>query len=336
MRRVTFTQRLARHLRRVARFLFPAPQSRRSGPLPTGAHPLTGPVSATVRRRARQKAALTLLFAAAWSASAQAAVIYVDSRIGADRFDGLASTQVSDTTGPVRTLRRALHLVRAGDQVHLVNNGTPYSGGVSLTGTLQSGTTNFPIEIVGNGSVVTGAKPIEPAAWQEVAEDVWRITPERKGWYQLVLGKAAVPEVPCPADAPNRPDLTPGTWCAWRGAIYYRAPEGKNVRDLDLQLADEQTGLTLLAVHNLVVRDVTFRHFQQDGIHLADRCRNVVLDNVTSAENGRAGVVVRGTSEALLHQSNVAGNRVASVLVQDLGRVEVREGQIAPEPTVVP
>ena len=46
-----------------------------------------------------------------------AGVIYVDNRLGDDRYDGSAATAGSETTGPVRTIRRGLQLAQAGDTV---------------------------------------------------------------------------------------------------------------------------------------------------------------------------------------------------------------------------
>lgn len=334
MRRVTLLQRVLRHIRRVARFLIPV-TNRRPSPLRVPMIPPVVPPRNSPRRRHRQRAALTALLALGWSASLPAAVIYVDSRTGNDAFDGFSATQLNDHTGPVRTLLRAAQIVEAGDQIFLANNNTPYYGGASLAGLRQSGFAAHPIEIIGNGSIITGARPIAPESWQPLGNHLWRITPLRKGWYQLILDDAAAPEVPSPPDATELPELPEGHWCVWRGAIYYRSALGQDPQELDLKLADIPTGLTLVDVENVVIRDLTFRHFQQDGIHLAQRCRNVRLENVTSLENGRAGIVVRGSSDTRLEGTRITGNRVHSLLVEELGRVEISDTEITPRPTVV-
>jgi hypothetical protein len=262
------------------------------------------------------------------------APIYVDSRIGDDRLDGAASQFVSAATGPVRTLQRGIRLLKRGDSLVLVNNGVPYTGGIALHGLQMSGTSDFPVEIIGNGAAITGVRPVPQEAWVNVQDDVWRITPFRKGWQQLVLDGAALPEVACPREAPALPDLPPNSWCIWQGAIHYRPAAGLIPQQLDLFFADEQTGITLVGVENVVIRDLVVQHFRQDGIHLHDRCGNVLIENVTCRENGRAGLVVGGTSQATLVQPKLIGNREFSLLVEELGGVDVDGGEIVPAPVV--
>lgn len=327
-------RRIARQLRIAARFLIPRvePDVERRGPSPTGSR------SPHAERRAQFKSRMlpAVLLAAFTSPAFAAGTIYVDSRRGNDALDGTTATQVAARSGPVRTLSRAVRSVGPGDRIVLANNGTPYLGGLALYGLQQSGSPYLPIEIIGNGCVLTGAKPIEPSAWKLVDGDVWRITPSRKGWYQLVLDGVAVVEVPCPTDAAQRPDLAPGSWCVFEGAIYYRPAGERDPPEEPLAIADEQTGLSLVAVEHIVIRDLTVRHFRQDGVHLFDRCRAVTLENVVCEANGRAGIVVAGTSSVLLRNVTCQSNRVESLLVEDLGVANAEESTFDAEPTVQP
>jgi hypothetical protein len=318
---------LSRLLRLAARFLIPRSHPVRRRPTPA-AHRRPVPLAHS-RRVLLAVAAATAVSSSAWGAT-----IYVDSRTGSDALDGLTAERVSDASGPVRTLRRATQLARRGDLIHLANNGVPYSGGCSLYGVFQSGSPNYPLTILGNGCTLSGAKPIDPRAWQMESDNVWRITPQRKGWYQLVLAGEAVPEVQPPENATSPPVLAPGTWCALEGVVYYRPPVGQDPPDLPLELADEQTGLTLLGVENVVIRDLQVRHFRQDGIHLHDRCRNVLLENVACEQNGRCGIVVGGTSSALLNRVSCTGNREASLLVEELGVADAASSTFDIRPVV--
>ncbi|MEZ6068034.1 MAG: right-handed parallel beta-helix repeat-containing protein [Planctomycetaceae bacterium] len=270
------------------------------------------------------------------AASCQAETFYVNNLFGNDSNDGLAATDVGAATGPVQTLRRAVRLLSPGDVLSLADTGTPYAGGFALHGVQHSGTPDFPVIIDGNNAVVSGATPIDPAAWQHVTYDIWRITPQRKGWYQLLLNGAVIPEVAVAADAQELPALEFGSWCVFRGVIYYRPQQYTEPQRENLMLATDQTGLTLLDVENVLVRNLTFQHFRQDGIHLHDLCRHVVFVNVRAVENGRAGIVVGGTSEAFLSQVTVTGNRVHSLLIEDLGSVDTESVDLNPEPTVTP
>ena len=227
-----------------------------------------------------------------------------------------------------------MRVVGPGDRIVLENNGTPYEAGLSLYGLQQSGTAAAPIEIVGNGCTVTGAKSIDPAAWRMADADVWRITPLRKGWYQLIRDGEALPEVEVAPDMKERPPLPESSWCAFRGVVYYRPPEFTIPAEQALELADEQTGLSFAAVEYVVVRDLTVQHFRQDGIHLHDRCRNVVLENVVCRQNGRAGIVVGGTSSVLLRNVASEGNRVDSMRIEDLAVAEAQGSSFDERPTV--
>jgi hypothetical protein len=327
----SLVRRLARQLRIAARFLIPptAATFRSREPTPVvSTHRLPRPIAP---RRSLLPVVAAWLFTAQ---SAFAATIYVDSRLGNDGFDGLSAEQVSSHSGPVRTLHKAVTIVHTGDQIVMANNGSPYFGGLALYGLQQSGSPRFPIEIVGNGCLLNGTKLIDRTTWRMVDSKTWRITPQRKGWYQLVLSGVALPETPVPEGSVALPPLVPGNWCAFEGAIYYAPPLGREPAELPLELADEQTGLTLVAVENIVIRDLTIQHFRQDGINLHDRCRNIVLRNVTCQENGRAGIVVSGTSSVQLENVTCQRNREASLLVEDLGVADATGSTFEPRPEV--
>jgi hypothetical protein len=332
--RLSLGRRIARQLRIAARFLIP----RVEPDVERRAITSTSSGSTRVGRRVRVTSRMlpAVLLAALSSPALAAGTIYVDSRRGNDALDGTTVTQVAARSGPVRTLSRAVRSVGPGDRIVLANNGTPYLGGLALYGLQQSGSPALPIEIIGNGCVLTGAKPIEPSAWKMIDGDVWRITPSRKGWYQLVLDGVAVPETPCPADAATRPDLAPGSWCAFSGAIYYHPAGELDPPEEPLALADEQTGLSLVAVEHVVIRDLTVRHFRQDGVHLFDRCRDVTLENVVCEANGRAGIVVGGTSNVVLRNVTCQANRAESLLVEELGVADAEESTFDVAPTVRP
>ena len=101
-----------------------------------------------------------------------------------------------------------------------------------------------------------------------------RLVPLRKAYYQLLLDGKAIPEAVCPPDARSLPELRAGQWCAWRGAIHYRADVGGDPNRMNFALADDEAGLTLLDVHNVVIRGLTLRHFRLDGVNAHDRCRD--------------------------------------------------------------
>jgi hypothetical protein len=264
---------------------------------------------------------------------AAAAVIYVNSLTGNNRLNGRAPEPINASDGPVRTLQRALQLVRRGDTVSLVNNGSPYYGCFTLVGERVSGTPDTPFRIMGNGAVLSGSKPILPETWTIVGVDLWRITPFRKGHALLLRAETPVPEIPCPDDAETMPELPDGTWCLFQGAVYYKSPSLENPPDLPFSLADDEVGLTLLDVHHVEIHDLVVRHYRLDGINVHDRCHDITLSNVVCEQNGRAGVTVAGSSTATLIDAVIRDNRESSVLMAELGEATILGGEISPEPT---
>jgi len=272
-----------------------------------------------------------VLATAGWS---EARMIYVDSRVGNNAYDGTSAEPVNAWVGPVRTLERAMQLVDCGDSLVLVDNGTPYYGSLTMFGAKFSGTPDHPFYLHGGGAVVSGAKPIEPGAWVELGNNLWKITPVRKGWYQLVDNGEAVPRVEITVAPAELPDVPVGSWGVHKGTIYYRSKTQDTPRQHDFALAETATGLTLLGVRNVVVSDLTLRHFRVDGINAHNRCENVQFNNVSCVENGRAGIVVSGTSQIDVNNSEITRNQQHSLLITEFGQARLDGTEYDRPPTV--
>jgi hypothetical protein len=279
-------------------------------------------------------AAVALAWLLVMSGVVRGGEIYVDNRLGNDRYDGRARAPEGDS-GPVQSLGAAALRAGAGDSIVLVNRGTPYYGSLTLFGADHSGAGRILFTISGNGSTLSGAKPIAKGSWQHVTDDIWRVTPIHKAYYQVVLDGTAVPSADCDPKSKTLPAIPSEKWCAWQGAIYYHAPAGVNPDTMSLSLADEQVGITLLDVENVVIRDLTLKHYRLDGINAHDRCKNIVLQNVTLEANGRAGLAVGGTSQVEVREAHIQQNRVASVLITELGEANLKNSQYDVKPTVV-
>jgi hypothetical protein len=162
------------------------------------------------------------------------------------------------------------------------------------------------------------------------------MTPWHKGTYLLLNGGVPLPEHPRPRHLGGLSDMPEGEWTAFGGSIYLRLPAIEVPGDHPLRLAWEPMGLSLYKVQHVVVRDLTFRHFQVDGVNLHDLCSDVVLDNVKSLANARAGVTVAGTSAVVLRNCELAGNGRHSLLVTEKAGADVDEAtQLSVPPTVV-
>lgn len=256
---------------------------------------------------------------------ASAAEWFVDNRLGDDAFDGGSIAPDQGQIGPFRTIRRALERVRRGDNVSIANTGMPYYESLQLRGQRYTGFEAVPFTIEGHGVVISGARRVPPEAWEYQGDELWRYSPRRKGYYLLLKGETAVPEQPVARDATVLPKLQTGTWCAWRGAIYYQShPElGQTPRELPLAIAYDDVGLSLVDVEHVLIRNVTFRHFRQDGVHAHDRSRYVILENVQLLENGRAGLAVGGSSLVGLKDGAATGNRLAQLINSERAQTEL-------------
>jgi hypothetical protein len=268
-------------------------------------------------------------------ASAQslvAADLFVDNTVGDDICDGISPQPLDERSGPVRTISRGLKMVRPGDTLHVANHGIPYFESLEIVGWRFGG--GFTLE--GNGAIVSGAKMVPFDAWQYVGDEVWRFTPRRKAFYQLISDDKALPEDPCPPRAATLPKIRAGHWCAWRGSIYYRALPGRSQTQNDppLWFAAEEVGITLLDVEAVVIHNLELRHFRLDGVNAHDRCTRVILDSVRLIENGRAGLAVGGSSTVGIKDSTVEGNRVAQILNAEVAQTEVLTSKIGEAPGV--
>jgi hypothetical protein len=271
---------------------------------------------------------------AAPATALQAATLYVNNQSGSDAYDGLASQVVSPISGPVRTLCRALQLASPSDIIVLADTGFPYLESVTLSGQRHSGLEHAPFVIEGNGAILSGAEPIPLIAWQRMGGNLWKVTPVRKGIYQLMLGAETAPEIPCPPDAPALPEIPPGHWCSWRGSIYFQAELTQLISNLPLAMAARDVGLTLLDVRHVQVRNLTIHGFRLDGINAFDGCDFVEVENVTCQHNGRAGMVVGGTSHITVRNAVLAENRRYQMLIRGLGAATLEDSQLSEPPHV--
>lgn len=270
-------------------------------------------------------AAITLVITCVCADSVNAADLYVDNFLGSNSYNGQSDRPQDDITGPVRSIRRALKLARRGDSIHIKDNGRPYYEDVSMSGLRHSGVPGVPIRLEGGGAVVSGARPLPLGSWKHINKLLYKVTPRRKGYYQLLLDGKVVTEQKVAPDALVRPKVEEQKWVAWQGSIYYQAVRGEDPDEMPFEIAARGVGLTMYRVHDVIVSDITFQHFRLDGINLHDQCSRVFLKNVKGLENGRAGIAVGGTSLFTVHDSEFTGNRDASMLLTESGGAQVKD-----------
>lgn len=242
------------------------------------------------------------------STTAFAREIFVDNVAGRDADDGQVPIATQAGSGPVRTLTRAARLARPRDTIILNNTGTPYYDSLSLTGQRHSGDPNAPFVVIGNGATISGLRSVPPDGWRKVRDNLWKLTLTRKGYYQLLRnGKPLTEFVPDPGSDPLA-SLPRANWVSWQGSLYFRQ-DGISTPDTQaFSVTCDQTGISLHHVSNVLIVDVNLEHFRFDGLHAQGTCNNVELQNVTSVENGRAGIVSSGASHIDIFGGTVERN----------------------------
>ena len=277
--------------------------------------------------------ALTWTFAA--FDKALAGDIFVDNLIGNDMFDGALAQPLDLGSGPVRTLRRAMHLAGFGDRIVLTQAGGVYYDSLSLTGARHSGTTQRPFTIIGNGATLSGARAVPQEGWRRAGPDLWKLTLTRKGFYRLLRDGRPLPELQPEPNLNPLETLAAGQWTAWHGDVYFRA-EGDPPATQSFAYAADQTGLSLYQVENLRIENLTLRDFRFDGLRAQNMCRGVTLENVNCLNNGRAGIAVTGTSHIEMIGGSLSENGRHSLLVSNPATADLREVTTDIEPTVLP
>ena len=243
--------------------------------------------------------------------------IFVDNTIGRDSYNGLIPTLGEAKAGPVRSLTRAAQLAQQGDMINLANTGIPYYDSLSLTGERHSGTPNFPFVVNGNGATLSGLRSIPSEGWQQQAKNLWKLTSTRKGYYQLLRDTELVPEFLISQPGDPLSSLPPGHWMSWRGSLYFRQDGHIPPTQQSFAFSADQTGISLHRVRNVVIANLKLQHFRFDGLHAQGLCRNIELDDVTSKENGRAGIVASGGSNIELFGGKVERNGRHQILAID-------------------
>ena len=257
--------------------------------------------------------------------------LYVDNLLGDDLSTGETPQALEGREGPVRTIAAALKLCRGSDTIHLANNPLPYFESISISGRKLFNLDLGGLTIDGHGATLSGVFRIPQGSWRHRAGGLWELHPHRKAHYQLVRFDRAVPEFQFELLPRQLPILPPGTWAAWRGVIFYQVqPEEGSPENLPLGLAAQEVGVTIHDVPNITIRNLTLRHYRLDGVNVHDRARGIVLQNVRSLENGRAGLAVAGSSQVLATDCQFSRNRVAAVLNSEVAETRLLQCELTP------
>ncbi len=257
--------------------------------------------------------------------------IYVDNVRGDDTKDGLAAEHLSETTGPVRTLARALAICQKGDRIVLARTQRPYRESISLSAARHSGFSNRPFVIEGNGAVLEGAEPVPKAAWRHWHGNVFRFRPVRLDGHMLFLDHKPAPRRFVKSEEELK-QLPARHWAVWGAWVYFAVEPKRLPFQYPITYSVRPAGITLYQVRHVVIQNLTIQGFRLDGVHVADRVTDCALGGLLCRGNGRAGVFVGGASQVVLAKSLLGSNGQAQLLLRGYAQVRVEGCDLIPTP----
>ncbi|MDG2384250.1 MAG: right-handed parallel beta-helix repeat-containing protein [Pirellulaceae bacterium] len=251
---------------------------------------------------------------------AEARDLYVNNLTGDDRASGAAPRVVSEGNGPVRTIQRALRYAEFGDRIVLANTGEPYREQVSVQGARNSGSSQSPFIIEGNGATLDGTARIAADLWQPAGTGLLRYRPPRISFQRLFLNGR-----PLAAQSIDRKgrlaSLAPGQWCMFQQSIHYRPESDVPLNEQDLGVSLHSMGITLYNVRHVVVRNLFIQGFRLDGVNALDNSFDCRLDTLTCRWNGRSGISVGGASRVKVQDCLLEDNGVAQLRTEGWSHV---------------
>lgn len=243
--------------------------------------------------------------------------IFVDNVSGDDSRNGLADKEGSSNSGPVRSIGRALELVRTGDQIIVGDTGIPYRESLTIQGSRHDGVIGLPFRIISNGAVLDGTGPIPDNGWERVIGDTYRYQPTLKSHQVVYFNERPLPR------GENWGSLEPMEWALSDGWIYFCTEPGRLPHTYDLSCCKHQTGITLYQCANVEIVGLVVQGFQLDGINAHDGTESVSIRRCKLRGNGRSGLSVGGASKIRFIESISGNNYVAQVRTESRGRVNI-------------
>jgi hypothetical protein len=229
---------------------------------------------------------------------------YVEPDRGVDSADG--------SSGPLRTIARAVALAGAGDTVHLAARAEPYRESVALRS--RAGDTGRPLIVDGHGATLSGAEPLRAAEWVAAGPGLFRnntlyatfadgdFAIQRmyfifNGQMQRMGRTSKGPKQPFKAPQ----SLAAGEWTFVPGTsvFYVRIAPGQALADAHVEFPSRLNGVGIHGKGNahLVIRNLTVTHFLNDGFSIHHEAKNVRFENIGACENGDDGFSAHETCE---------------------------------------
>ncbi len=250
--------------------------------------------------------------------------LHVNNVSGDDRFNGRPRALGSENAGAVRSITRALQLVKPGDRVIVEKTDIPYREEISVQGWRLSGNDRLPFQIISNGAILDGTAPVPVGGWEYVGRNVFRFQPELKSHQQLYLNDRPAERITA-ARSGELPDFQPLQWALRDGWIYFCVERGKSPSSYSLSCCVLQTGITLYEVERVVIAGLVIQGFQLDGVNAHDGVSGAVISRCKLRGNGRSGLSAGGTSRIKVEQSLLGSNVRAQVRSEGLAEIVVED-----------
>lgn len=214
------------------------------------------------------------------------------------RVDGVAGDDANDgVTKPLRTIARALQVLRTSDTLVLTKMEQPYRESLPLA---VGGTREQPLVIEGGGATLSGADPAPQTGWQE-AGGIFSLPQATK--VEFLFG----PETRYEAGK-SPTDLQPEEWLWQAGKLYFRPAAGKTPADYALEMSVRVSGVMTNGAGQIVVRNLTCRHFYNDGFNLHNGSGPLWFENIRGLWNGDEGFSAHENCECYVRGAELSHN----------------------------
>ncbi len=249
------------------------------------------------------------------------AVFYVNNESGDDQAPGLSADNA------VRTLARAVSLLKPGDKLHLAVTGQPYRETLRF-GDDFGGIPGKPVIIEGHGATLTGSDPLRLGGWEQAgtpglyksarfiteleefdeASKLMRVYFIFDGVVQHMgrSSKGAKPHFKAPAA------LQPGEWTYVEAEKSFYLKVSGTLAEAKIEAPYRRNGLTVrapkVAMTHVVIKDLIVCHVLNDGYNLHGMTQEVLLQNIAAYECGDDGISPHETCEVTLDGFWSVGN----------------------------
>lgn len=284
-----------------------------------------------MRPRCRYCLALALSFVG--PAFAGVDDIFVDARVGRDRYNGESPITLSEANGPVRTLNAAFRRAVVGGRIILVPSNFPSGEQATLWGGRLHGEPRFPLVIDGNNQTMDGRVRLDPYSWERLADGYWRFKRGERVLGGLFGQVSRLERVNSPLSGPQ-PTLSEGQYAFWDGSFLIKLPHDKTPLDAPLLESRVGTGLVVFRADHVIVRNFRFIGFAEDGAQIRGPVKDVLFENCLFADCGRAGASVTTSATVTFENCHFERNGLTGLFADNHGRATLSNCTIGGSPKV--